>query len=237
MLEFSYMMLQANDFHHLSDVFDCEIQMGGSDQWGNIVNGIDLARKLSGKKLMGITTPLLQTSDGKKMGKTESGAVWLSRERTSPFEFWQFWRNVADTDVERFLRIFTDIAIEEIHALCSNVSASGINQAKIVLANHITTIVHGETAAGEANSQAAALFNGEGAPVTVEMSSQSINGVLDLLRELGWVGSNNQARKLIQGNAVKIDGKTVTDEKASLVAGRSINISAGKKHRARIIIK
>lgn len=237
MLEFSYMMLQANDFHHLSQTLDCELQMGGSDQWGNIVNGIELARRTDGRKLFGLTTHLLTTADGRKMGKTETGAVWLSADKTTPFEFWQFWRNVADTDVERFLRIFTDVPIEEIRAICSDDNASAINHAKTVLANHVTAIVHGKAAAMESSNQAAALFNGEGEPSLVEISADSISGLLDLLRALGWVTSNNQARKLIQGNAVKIDGKTVTDEKTNLVPGMVFDISTGKKNRARIAIK
>lgn len=231
-LEFCYMMLQSHDFQHLARQFDCSLQMGGSDQWGNIVNGIDLTRKADGKNLFGLTTPLLSNADGTKMGKTANGAVWLSPDKTPPFEFWQFWRNVDDRDVERFLNLFTLIEVKEIDALCATKSANAINNAKIRLANAVTTLVHGEVAALAAEKQAQALFAGTGRAEKVALCLSGDTTVQDVLLALGWVKSKGEARRLVADKGVRIDGSTVTDERGSLSDSQEFLIEKGKKQKA-----
>src|SRR3712207_422896 len=157
-LEFNYMILQAYDFLELSRRVNCVLQLGGSDQWGNIVNGIELGRRVDGKQLFGVTTPLLTTADGKKMGKTESGAVWLNEDQLSPYDFWQYWRNAHDADVGKFLRLFTDVPLDEVARL-ESLQGNEINDAKKVLADEVTAMLHGPEAAREASDTARRTFD------------------------------------------------------------------------------
>jgi tyrosyl-tRNA synthetase len=235
-LEFTYMMLQSHDFQQLAKRHDCTLQMGGSDQWGNIVNGIELTRKADGKKLFGLTTPLLQTADGTKMGKTAKGAVWLDPGKTSPFDFWQFWRNVADQDVRRFLMLFTELSVEAIDGLCTDDKPDAVNRAKITLANAATTIVHGDAEAGRCQKQADALFGGIGEAElkTIEMEDET--GLLSVVKALGWVKSLGEARRLVQGGAVRINGTQVEDEKLTLPRETEIQLTVGRRNRARLIV-
>lgn len=228
MLEFSYMMLQSADFMELARRHDCVLQMGGSDQWGNIVNGIDLARRSDDKELLGLTTPLLTTANGQKMGKTANGAVWLSAEKLSPFDFWQFWRNVDDADVGRFLLMLTDFNTAEIEILC----ADRVNDAKVALANAVTRIVHGEKEAERCNQRAVQLFNGERPQdVTFVQSHDGVRGLVSIMVELGFCNTNNEARRLVDGNAVKIDGGPVKDWKIQFSSGDAFLITSGKRKR------
>lgn len=228
MLEFSYMMLQSADFMELARRHDCVLQMGGSDQWGNIVNGIDLARRSDDKELLGLTTPLLTTANGQKMGKTANGAVWLSAEKLSPFDFWQFWRNVDDADVGRFLLMLTDFNTAEIEILC----ADRVNDAKVALANAVTGIVHGEKEAERCNQRAVQLFNGERPQdVTFVQSHDNVRGLVSIMVELGFCNTNNEARRLVDGNAVKIDGGPVKDWKIQFSSGDAFLITSGKRKR------
>jgi tyrosyl-tRNA synthetase len=236
-LEFTYMMLQSHDFQQLAKRHDCTLQMGGSDQWGNIVNGIELTRKADGKKLFGLTTPLLQTADGTKMGKTAKGAVWLDPSKTSPFDFWQFWRNVADQDVRRFLMLFTELPLDAIEEFCADGQPDAMNQAKITLANLVTTIVHGEDEAARCQKQAEALFAGIGQAElkTIEVSDET--GILSVIKALGWVKTLGEARRLVDGGAVKVDGTQVTDTKLKLPHGTELSVSVGKRNRVRLILQ
>lgn len=228
MLEFSYMMLQSADFMELARRHDCVLQMGGSDQWGNIVNGIELARRSDGKELLGLTTPLLTTANGQKMGKTANGAVWLSDEKLSPFDFWQFWRNVDDADVGRLLLMLTDFTPAEVEALC----AGEVNDAKVALANAVTGLVHGVEEAERCNQRAVQLFNGERPQdVTIVQSQDGVRGLISIMVELGFCNTNNEGRRLVDGNAVKIDGEPVTDWKIQFSSGQEFLITSGKRKR------
>jgi tyrosyl-tRNA synthetase len=235
-LEFTYMMLQSHDFQQLAKLHDCTLQMGGSDQWGNIVNGIELVRKADGRKLFGLTTPLLQTSDGVKMGKSSNGAVWLDAKKTSPFDFWQFWRNVADQDVLRFLMLFTELPTADIEELCSDGQTDVINRAKIILANAVTTIVHGKAEADRCQKQAEALFNGIGKAElrTIQLGEET--GILSVIKALGWVKTLGEARRLVQGGAVKIDNNQVNDEKLRLPKETEMQFSVGRRNRVRLVV-
>lgn len=228
MLEFSYMMLQSADFMELARRHDCVLQMGGSDQWGNIVNGIELARRSDGKELLGLTTPLLTTTNGQKMGKTANGAVWLAAEKLSPFDFWQFWRNVDDADVRRLLLMLTDFTLAEIEALCEG----NINAAKVALAEAVTRLVHGIEEAERCNQRALQLFNGERPQeVTIVQSQDGAKGLVSIMFELGFCKTNNEARRLVDGNAVKIDGSLVTNWKIEFNSGQEFLITGGKRNR------
>ena len=243
-LEFNYMLLQSYDFLELARRFDCRIQMGGSDQWGNIVNGIDLTRRIIDKQVFGVTTPLITTASGGKMGKTADGAVWLNPEMRSPYDYWQFWRNTEDADVVRFMRLFTDLPESEIseHA---KAQGSAINDAKKRLADVATTMLHGEEEAKKAASAAEAVFKGggtgEGMP-TIEIARGNLAAgypVVDALVAAGLVDSKGDARRQIAGNAVKLNGETVTDPQlaiteAALDAEGAARLSVGKKRHARI---
>lgn len=212
MLEFSYMLLQAADFLELSRRHGCMLQMGGSDQWGNICNGIELARRTDGKSLFGLTTQLLTNAAGEKMGKTAGGAVWLSPNRLHPSDFWQFWRNVEDRDVERFLALFTELPLEEIASLCA-AGGESLNAAKRVLADEVTAIVHGREAAREAKRKADCLFSDSDAgPTHAVKTAAGRIGLLDLMLQVGFAGTKGEGRRLIRGRAVKVDGKTAEDE-------------------------
>lgn len=229
-LEFNYMILQAYDFMELSRRARCRLQMGGSDQWGNIVNGIELARRMDGTEVFGVTTPLITTADGGKMGKTVSGAVWLHEDQLPAYDYWQFWRNTDDRDVGRFLRLFTDLPLDEIARL-EALEGSEINTAKIVLANAATEMCRGAEAATLAADTARRTFeegaSGDDLPVATVEDSISL---VDALVALGFVASKKEARRMIEGGGARIDGDAISDGNA-LIEPRSddVKISAGKK--------
>ncbi|MBF5091975.1 tyrosine--tRNA ligase [Novosphingobium sp. NBM11] len=230
-LEFNYMILQAYDFRELSQRHACRLQMGGSDQWGNIVNGIELTRRMDGVEVFGVTTPLLTTADGSKMGKTAAGAVWLNEDALPAWDFWQYWRNSDDRDVGRFLRLFTDLPLDEIARL-EALEGSEINAAKVVLANEITRLVRGEEAARAAETTAAATFAGGGIGQdlpTLACADDAIS-LIDALVGIGFAASRGEAKRLIAGGGARIDGESVSDEGFQIVlAGQERRISAGKK--------
>jgi tyrosyl-tRNA synthetase len=231
-LEFNYMILQAYDFRELSQRYACRLQMGGSDQWGNIVNGIELTRRMDGQEVFGLTTPLLTTADGSKMGKTAAGAVWLNEEQLSAYDFWQYWRNTDDRDVGRFLRLFTDLPLDEIARL-EALEGSEINAAKVVLANEVTKLVRGEDAASAAEATAAQTFAGGGMGEDLPVIEVPAEGVRAgaACTELGFTASNGEAKRKIAEGAVKIDGETVSDPGMliTLSAGEERRLSLGKK--------
>ena len=229
-LEFNYMILQAYDFLELSRRAGCRLQMGGSDQWGNIVNGIELTRRIDGKELFGVTTPLITTADGAKMGKTAQGAVWLDAEQLSPYDYWQFWRNTDDGDVARFLKLFTDLPLEEIGRLVSQEGAA-INDAKVALATAATAMLHGEDAARAAAETARATFagGGIGADLPTLQVEESI-GIVQALTGLGFAASNGEARRKIAEGAVKVGDQAVSNPYLSISVGdEPVKISLGKK--------
>ncbi len=231
-LEFNYMILQAYDFRELSQRVACRMQMGGSDQWGNIVNGIELTRRMDGMEVFGLTTPLLTTADGSKMGKTAAGAVWLNEEQLPAYDFWQYWRNVDDRDVGRFLRLFTDLPLDDIARL-EALEGSEINAAKTVLANEVTKLVRGEEAARTAEATAAQTFAGGGIgedlPV-LEVTSEGVRAGA-ACTTIGFTASNGEAKRKIAEGAVKIDGETVADpgDLITLAPGEERKLSLGKK--------
>jgi len=241
-LEFSYMILQAYDFVELFRRHGCLLQMGGSDQWGNIVNGVELGRRVTDTQLFGLTTPLITTASGTKMGKTAAGAVWLNADMRSTWDYWQFWRNTEDTDVGRFLRLFTDLPLDEIARL-EALGGAEINEAKKVLANEATALCHGRAAADEAAETARRTFEegltGEGLP-TIEVPAARLEGGLPLfeaLREAGLAASNGEARRLIKGGGARVNDEPVTDEfrsldRRDLGSDGTIKLSAGKKRHA-----
>jgi tyrosyl-tRNA synthetase len=242
-LEFNYMILQAYDFLELARRHDCHMQMGGSDQWGNIVNGVELGRRVDGRGLFGLTSPLLTTSSGAKMGKTAAGAVWLDAKLTSPYEFWQYWRNTEDEDVGRFLRLFTELPLDECNRLGALRDAE-INTAKTVLANEVTKLAHGAAAAAEAEATATATFTGGGAGdalPTVEIARADLDKglpVFEALRIAGLAKSNGEARRLIKGGGASVNNEVVADEMAQVslkdLRDGAIKLSAGKKRHALI---
>jgi tyrosyl-tRNA synthetase len=238
-LEFNYMILQAYDFAELARRHDCVLQMGGSDQWGNIVNGIDLGRRVGDFELFGLTTPLITTASGAKMGKTASGAVWLSPNRVSPYDYWQFWRNTEDGDVGRFLKLFTLLPLDEIARLDA-LRGAEINEAKKILAFETTAILHGVDAATEAAETARRTFEegeaAEGLPVkNMEISDLSGEGIplYMALAATGVVASNGEGRRLIKGGGARVNDEPVTDEQRKLTPADMqngiIKLSAGKK--------
>jgi tyrosyl-tRNA synthetase len=241
-LEFNYMILQAYDFLELARRYDCVLQMGGSDQWGNIVNGVELGRRVEDRTLFGLTTPLITTASGAKMGKTASGAVWLNADRLSPYDYWQYWRNTEDADVGRFLRLFTDLPLDEIERL-EQLEGAEINDAKIVLANEATKLAHGAEAAAEAAETARRTFvergMGAGLP-TLEVPRSELEGgipAFELLRRSGLAASNSEARRLIRGggariNDIVIPNETVTVSLDQVTPEGVIKLSAGKKRHA-----
>ena len=211
-LEFNYMVLQAYDFLELNRRHACRLQMGGSDQWGNIVNGIELSRRVDGSEVFGVTTPLITTADGGKMGKTMSGAVWLNSDQLSHYDYWQFWRNTDDRDVGRFLRLFTDVPLDEIARL-EALEGAEINAAKVALANAATAMCRGEEAAASAADTARRTFEqgqAGGDLPTVAVGPDGM-GILALLKELGFAASNNEAKRKIAEGAVKVGGVAVSD--------------------------
>jgi tyrosyl-tRNA synthetase len=230
-LEFNYMILQGYDFRHLNKAMGVRLQMGGSDQWGNIVNGIELTRRKDGKEVFGLTTPLLTTADGKKMGKTAAGAVWLNEDALPAWDFWQFWRNTDDRDVGKFLRLFTDLPLDEIKRL-EALEGSEINAAKVVLANEVTRLVRGEEAAKAAEATASATFagGGLGQDLPVFESAEDSIGIIDALVGLGFAASRGEAKRLVAGGGAKVAGEPVTDESFRIaLSSEEIRISSGKK--------
>ncbi len=234
-LEFNYMILQGYDFRHLSHDMGVRLQMGGSDQWGNIVNGIELGRRMDGAELFGLTTPLLTTASGAKMGKTAAGAVWLNEDQLPAYDFWQYWRNVDDADVGRFLRLFTDLPLDEITRLAA-LEGAEINAAKIALANEVTKLVRGEDAAIRAEATARETFAGSGAGEDLPTLAVGAEGmrIVSLLTEIGFTASNGEAKRKLAEGAVKLEGETITDP-AHLVhpgEGETLRLSLGKKKHA-----
>ena len=229
-LEFNYMILQAYDFLELSRREDCLLQLGGSDQWGNIVNGVELARRVDGTQVYGVTTPLITTADGGKMGKTVSGAVWLNADRLPPYGYWQFWRNTQDADVGKFLRLFTDIDLDEVARL-EKLDGAEINDAKKILADAATTLAHGADAARHAGETAQKTFEqgttGDDLPTLVVSGDIAL---LDAMVDLGLVASKGEAKRLVKGGGARIDGEQISDIGATITVGDDpIRISAGKK--------
>jgi tyrosyl-tRNA synthetase len=231
-LEFNYMILQGYDFLELSRRAGCRLQLGGSDQWGNIVNGIELARRVDGAEVYGLTTPLVTTADGAKMGKTERGAVWLNADQLAPYDYWQFWRNVQDGDVGRFLLLFTDLPLEEIQRLQA-LEGAEINEAKKLLADHATAMAHGEDAAAEAAETARKTFEdgagGEALP-TLRVEGEGL-GIVQALTVLGFAASNGEARRKIAEGAVRLNNVVISDPSFTVVleSDQPLRISLGKK--------
>jgi tyrosyl-tRNA synthetase len=238
-LEFNYMILQAYDFVELSKRYGCRMQMGGSDQWGNIVNGIDLGHRLGTPQLFALTTPLLTTSSGAKMGKTASGAVWLDPEMLSPYDFWQYWRNTEDADVGRFLKLYTTLPLDEVARL-ETLGGAEINEAKKVLASEITALLHGREAAEQAAETARKTFE-EGVTAdslpSIDLPRGELEagiGILALFVKAGLAGSNGEARRHIQGGAVRLNDEPVSDDRRTvtlqdLSPEGALKLSLGKK--------
>ncbi|UXS39599.1 tyrosine--tRNA ligase [Agrobacterium tumefaciens] len=238
-LEFNYMILQAYDFVELNQRTGCRLQMGGSDQWGNIINGIDLGHRMGTPQLYALTSPLLTTSSGAKMGKSASGAVWLNKDLLPVYDFWQYWRNTEDADVVRFAKLFTTLPMDEIARLAA-LGGSEINEAKKILATEVTAILHGRAAAEEAAETARKTFE-EGALAenlpSIEVPTSELDaglGVLSLIVRAGLAGSNGEARRHVQGGAVKINDIGVSDERQTVGSGEItgdgvIKLSVGKK--------
>ena len=240
-LEFNYPIFQAYDFFELNKNFKCRIQMGGSDQWGNIVNGIELIRKKTSNQCFGITSPLLTTSSGSKMGKTENGAIWLNDELLPDYDFWQFWRNTEDNDVSKFLKLFTELSFNQITEL-SNLEGVDINKAKIILANETTKLCRGEEAANRASKIAEDTF--EKLKVNFDLPKITINkqsiSLIEIVQIFKFCNSNGEVRRLIRGNGIKVNDKLVDDEKFILKKEDQedpIKISIGKKKHGLVIFK
>lgn len=237
-LEFNYMILQAYDFLELARRNDCILQMGGSDQWGNIVNGVELARRVEGRELFGLTSPLLTTASGAKMGKTAQGAVWLNAEKLSPYDYWQYWRNTEDADVGRFLRLFTELPLEEIARL-EALQGAEINEAKKILATEVTRLAHGDDAAAQAAETARRTFEegalAESLPTVAVPGAELEAGIpaFELFRRAGLAASNGEARRLIKGGGGRVNDTVVGDANQLVGAGDLregvIKLSAGKK--------
>jgi tyrosyl-tRNA synthetase len=225
------MILQAYDFLELSRRAGCRLQMGGSDQWGNIVNGIELGRRIDGAELYGVTTPLITTADGAKMGKTASGAVWLNAEQLSPYDYWQFWRNTADADVGKFLRLFTDLPLDEIAKL-ESLPGAEINQAKIVLASEATAMLHGCEAAAAAADTARTTFEGGAGEDLPTLSVGDGMNIAHALTELGFTPSNKEAKRKIAEGAVRLDDEVVSDPGLMVTVGK---LSLGKKKHGLLV--
>ena len=234
-LEFNYMILQAYDFRELSQRFACRLQMGGSDQWGNIINGVELSRRMDGTEVFGLTTPLLTTADGAKMGKTAAGAVWLNEDQLPAYDFWQYWRNADDRDVGRFLRLFTDLPLDEIARL-EALDGAEINAAKVVLANEVTRLVRGAEAAAAAEATAAQTFGAGGMGDDLPVLQIPADGLrlLAALTALGFTASNGEAKRKLAEGAVKLDDQPVNDEGLviQLASGTERKLSLGRKKHA-----
>ncbi len=238
-LEFNYMLMQATDFLELNRRYGCILQMGGSDQWGNIVNGVELIRRVDAKPAFGLTTPLLSTASGAKMGKTAAGAVWLNADMRSPYDYWQFWRNTEDGDVGRFLRLFTDLPLDEIARL-EALDGAEINEAKKVLANATTTMLHGPEAAASAAEAARTAFEQGGVSAdlpTIGTPRGDLEAgvpLANLATDAGLAASRGEARRLAQGGGLRLNDVQVTDGQrlvtlADIAADGFIKLAAGKK--------
>ncbi len=245
-MEFNYMILQAYDFYKLNEKYDCDLQMGGSDQWGNIVNGVELIRKINQRESFGLTTPLVTLASGAKMGKTENGAIWLDEELLSPYDYWQFWRNTNDSDVKKFLKCFTEIDIDELDKI-SNMEKN-INNLKILLANEATRILHGKEKADEAEKTAKETFEGKGfgknLPEYLIDKSQLQNGIniIELLNNNKIMNSKSEIRRAINEKGIKINDKLIKSEKEIIELkdfneNNCIKISHGKKKHFIIKLK
>ena len=241
-LEFNYMILQAYDFLELSRRFDCSLQMGGSDQWGNIVNGVELARRVDQKSVFGLTTPLVTTASGAKMGKSAQGAIWLNSDRLSPYDFWQYWRNTEDEDVDRFLKLFTELPLDEIARL-SGLKGNELNEAKKILAHEVTQLCHGRDAANSVAESARKTFEegsiGQDLPFIIINKNDLEDGVwvIEAMRKLALIQSNGEGRRLIANGGVRVNDTVINDpEKQLNVSDISISgmikLSAGKKRHA-----
>ena len=241
-LEFNYMILQAYDFLELSRRFDCSLQMGGSDQWGNIVNGVELARRIDQKSVFGLTTPLVTTASGAKMGKSAQGAIWLNSDRLSPYDFWQYWRNTEDEDVDRFLKLFTELPLDEIARL-SALKGNELNEAKKILAHEVTQLCHGRDAANSVAESARKTFEegsiGQDLPFIIINKNDLEDGVwvIEAMRKLALIQSNGEGRRLIANGGVRVNDTVINDpEKQLNVSDISISgmikLSAGKKRHA-----
>lgn len=239
-LEFNYMILQAYDFYELNQRYGCKLQMGGSDQMGNIINGMELSRRKANAKVFGLTSPLLTTSDGKKMGKSQNGAVWLNREMLSPFDFWQFWRNTSDADVGKFLKLYTEIDLAECEKLGS-LKGAEINEAKSILANQVTTLCHGQKIASDVEKTAKEVFEqggvGSDLPsynVTIDEVETGLS-VAQLLTKTGLTKSGKEAKRLISENGARLNGVLITDISQMVNIhdfNEPLKLSAGKKRHA-----
>jgi len=237
-MEFNYMILQAYDFYKLNEKYNCILQIGGSDQWGNIVSGVELIRKIKQKESLGLTTPLITLASGAKMGKSEKGAIWLDPYLISPYDYWQFWRNTADEDVKKFLKYFTEIEINQINEIIKN--EKNINNLKILLANETTKILHGEKASLDSEKTARETFQGDGLGVNlpeIKVSKTEIKiglNILDILSNNSIVSSKSEARRTIQSKGIKINNKLIEDEKKIINIDdfgndNFIKLSCGKK--------
>ena len=235
-LEFNYMILQAYDFLELSRRHGLRLQLGGSDQWGNIVNGIELTRRVEGTEVFGVTTPLITNPDGSKMGKTAQGAVWLNEEQLSAYDYWQFWRNTDDSSVGKFLRLFTDLPLEEVERL-EALPGAGINEAKIVLATEAAAMLHGREAASAAADTARATFEqgGSGDDLPTLSVGEGVS-LAHALTQLGFTPSNKEARRKIAEGAVRLNDEAVSDAALVIeVGGEPVKLSLGKKRHALLV--
>ncbi|PWK62832.1 tyrosine--tRNA ligase [Roseicyclus mahoneyensis] len=244
-LEFNYMILQAYDFLELYRREACVLQMGGSDQWGNIINGIDLTRRVLDAEIYGLTTPLLTTSDGRKMGKSQGGAIWLDGDMLSPYEFWQFWRNTTDADVGRFLKLYTELPVEECDRLGA-LQGAEINEGKIILANAVTALLHGAEAAQAAEATARDVFEkggmGEDLPTLTLTTAELAEGisVAQLITRSGLAASGKEAKRLIAEGGARMNDAALTDAGLMVTAGdlaQPIKLSAGKKRHALVVLQ
>jgi len=240
-LEFNYSLLQAFDYLKLNQDYDCKLQMGGSDQWGNIVTGVELVRKKASQGVYGLTSPLLTTSSGAKMGKTASGAVWLNSNQLSDWDFWQYWRNTEDLDVIKFLKLFTELPIEEIKKL-EKLEGAEINQAKIILANEVTKLCRSKEAAEKISISSANVFNKKETDQDLP-SFKIINhniSLIEALKSLNFVQTNGEARRLIRGNGAKINDCVISDENYILniqdFTNKKVKISSGKKKHGILVL-
>jgi len=243
-LEFNYMILQAYDFYELNKRYNCKLQMGGSDQLGNIINGMELTRRISDERVFGLTSPLLTTSDGKKMGKSQDGAIWLNANMLSPYEFWQFWRNTTDADVARFLKLYTELPLDECSRL-EKLEGSEVNDAKIILANEVTALLHGRDAALTAAQTSSEVFEkggiGEDLPTISFRENEISDGVpiVQAFVKAGLAKSGKEAKRLIAENGARLDDKLVTNTNLVLTAKMLTNpvkLSAGKKRHALVTL-
>jgi len=239
-LEFNYSLLQAFDFLKLNQDYSCKLQMGGSDQWGNIVTGIELVRKKTSESVYGLTSPLLTTTSGTKMGKTASGAVWLNSNQLSDWDFWQYWRNTEDLDVIKFMKLFTELPLDEINKL-GKLKGAEINEAKIILANEVTKLCRNEEAANKISVSSENVFNKKYSDETLPSINITNNQIslIDALKSLNFVQTNGEARRLIRGNGAKVNDSVITDENKILkikdYEKKTIKISSGKKKHGLLI--